>query len=195
MKRRLKTSGGERVIVKNVLIETCKLIGLNDMVQYLNGKNDVCDEEELSDLLVAINMAINNISANYINVCKRVSVSSVNGQIKFSKLSDKSIIQIKKVLKNNLPIKFKVHSDGIEVDNGKYEVVYSFFPDSVYLKDEIDYFPQLNELLLAYAVVAEYLFLKGQIDDAYVWDKRFKALMLSIQRPTRNITLPKRRWW
>ena len=183
------------VVVKNVLIEACKLVGLSDVVEYLNGKSDTCDEEELGDLLVAINMAINNISANYINVCKRVSVGSVNGQIKFSKISDKSIIQIKKVLKNNLPVKFKVHSDGIEVDNGDYEVVYSFFPDSVYLKDEIDYFPQLNELLLAYAVVAEYLFLKGQIDDAYVWDKRFKASMLSIQRPTRNITLPKRRWW
>lgn len=183
------------MIVKNILIEASKLLGLNDMLQYLNNKCETCDEDELSSLVVATNMAINNISANYINVCNRVKVSSTNGQIKFSKISDKSIIQIKKVLKNNLPIKFKVHSDCIEVDNGEYEVVYSFFPDSVYLKDEIDYFPQLNELLFAYAVVAEYLFLKGQIDDAYVWDKRFKASMLSIQRPTRNITIPKRRWW
>ena len=65
----------------------------------------------------------------------------------------------------------------------------------VTINDSVDYFGKLSELLFAYAVTAEYLFLKGQIDDAYMWDKRFKSSILSIQRPTKNIVMPKRRWW
>lgn len=184
------------MIVKKILKCASELVEDSDLVKYFDGdKTTTIDESEVQKMVTALNMAISNVSANYINVCNRVKVKSVDKFIKLSNISSEPIIQIKKVLYRGEPIKFKVHSDSIEVGDGEYEIVYSYFPNSVGVDDAITYFPQLNELTFAYEVVAEYLFLKGQIDDAYVWDKRFKASILSIQRPCRNIILKKKRWW
>ncbi len=181
--------------VKSVIKNSAKLLELYDVVDALESGENIDSNEDVETLLLATNMAINNVASNYINVCDKKKVEVAVGAIKFSDISDNPIIQIKKVLRNDLPIKFRVHSDAIEVENGVCEIVYSYFPPSVELNDNFAYFPTLNELLFSYAVVSEYLFLKGQIDDAYVWDKRFKASLLSIQRPCRNIVLPKKRWW
>lgn len=181
--------------VKSVIKNSAKLLELYDVVEDIETKEDVSSNEEIEAFVLATNMAINDVASNYINVCGKKRIDATNGSIKFSEISDNPIIQIKKVLRNNLPIKFRVHSDAIEVEKGVCEIVYSYFPPSVDMDDDFTYFPTLNELLFSYAVVSEYLFLKGQIDDAYVWDKRFKASLLSIQRPCRNIVLPKKRWW
>lgn len=184
------------MIVKKILKCASELIEDEELTKYFDGNEDTqIDESEAQKMLTALNMAISNVSANYINVCDRVRAKSESGFIKFNEISSHPIIQIKKVLYRGEPIKFKVHSDSIEVGTGEYEIVYSYFPNTVNLDETITYFPQLNELTFAYEVVAEYLFLKGQIDDAYVWDKRFKASILSIQRPCRNIILKKKRWW
>ncbi|MBE5738283.1 MAG: hypothetical protein E7354_00910 [Clostridiales bacterium] len=182
--------------VKEVIKKSANILELSDVVDYLNSvKESLEDTKELDDLIVATNMAINNISANYISVCERKKISSNDGIVYFSDLTYKPVIQVKKVLKDGKPIRFRVHNDCIELGEGQYEIVYSYFPDIVTMSDDIDYFPQLSELIFSYSVVAEYLFLKGQIDDAYMWDKRFKSCLLSIKRPCRNIMLPKRRWW
>lgn len=184
------------MVVKNVLRYVAELLENSELAKYFLEENEASlDEEEVEKLLISINMAISNVSANYINVCARTKVKSDDGFIKFSQVSTLPIIQIKKVLKGGEPVKFRIHSDAIEVGRGEYEIVYSYFPNSVGIDDNITFFPQLNELTFAYEVVAEYLFLKGQIDDAYAWDKRFKASILSIQRPCRNVVLKKRRWW
>ena len=182
--------------VKNVLKTVSSLLTMSEMVDYFNGENDEgFDKQILDDLVMAINMAVGNVAANYISVNDKKTVNIKDGYVLFSDITDRPIIQIKKVKSGTVSKKFRVHNDGIELENGEYEIIYSYFPDMLTLDDNIDYFPSLSEMLLAYAVAAEYLFLKGQIDDAYVWDKRFKASLLSLQRPARNIIIPKRRWW
>lgn len=182
--------------VKNIIKSSAKLLELYDICEYMeSGEKDDLFDAEINALLLSTNMAISNVASNYINVCKKKKIEAKDSKIKLSDISENPIIQIKKILRNNAPIKFRVHTDVVEVENGECEVVFSYFPPSVNLEDNISYFPQLNELLFSYAVVAEYLFLKGQVDDAYMWDKRFKASLLSIQRPCKNIILPKKRWW
>ncbi len=182
--------------VKNVLKIVVGLLGLNGLTPYFSGESVGSDDmQELDNLIVATNMAIGNIAANYLPVYDKYKATIKDDNIKFSSITSRAIIQIKKVTRNGERVDFRVHNDSMELTSGECEILYSYFPDMVTLNDSIDYFGKLNELLFGYAVAAEYLFLKGQIDDAYVWDKRFKASMLSIQRPSKNIIMPKRRWW
>lgn len=184
------------ISIKNVLKCVAGLISLNDILPYFNGEDiGVDDMKEIDNLVVATNMAIGNIAANYFPVYDKVKAMVSNDNIKFSKITNKPIIQIKRVTRSGEKIDFRVYNDSLEVSSGECEILYSYFPDTVTINDSVDYFGKLSELLFAYAVTAEYLFLKGQIDDAYMWDKRFKSSILSIQRPTKNIVMPKRRWW
>ena len=182
--------------IKNVLKIVIGLLGLNDLTSYFDGES-VGDNEmqELDNLVVATNMAIGNIAANYLPVYDKCKATIKDGNIKFSNITNKVVIQIKKVTRNGERLDFRVYNDSMDVDSGECEILYSYFPDMVTINDSIGYFGKLNEMLFGYAVASEYLFLKGQIDDAYMWDKRFKAGVLSIQRPSKNIVMPKRRWW
>ena len=84
---------------------------------------------------------------------------------------------------------------GVKVDKvGDYFVEYSYFPNKVSINDDIDYYLKLNELTFAMGVVGEYYYLKGAIDDACMWDKRFKSSMFNLLRPKRSVSIPARRW-
>ena len=60
--------------------------------------------------------------------------------------------------------------------------------------DEINYYTKMNVSLFALGVVAEYLFIKGDIEEAYTWDKKFKQSLMGVLRFKRSLVLPKRRW-
>ncbi len=189
-------NGGDVVLVKDVIISACKLIGLNDLCVYLNGESDVLqDESELSDMVVAVNMASNNIATNYIELKDSISIDMDREYILLNDLTDRVILSIKSVKRNGVNTWFKVCHDRLRVPKGKLEVEYTYFPDNVSLDDSIDYYSRINPMLFAQAVVAEYLFIKGEIDDAYMWDKRFKYNILNILRPRRIVGLPARRWY
>ena len=184
------------IVVKNVLKTVVGLLGLNGLTPYFSGESIDSDEmQELDNLVVATNMAVGNIAANYLPVYDKCKLVVKDGSVKFSSITDRAIIKIKKVTRNGEKIDFRVHNDSMELESGECEILYSYFPNMVTINDNIEFFGKLNEMLFGYAVAAEYLFLKGQIDDAYMWDKRFKASVLSIQRPSKNIVIPKRRWW
>ena len=74
-------------------------------------------------------------------------------------------------------------------------IEYSYFPSEVSIDSDINYYTKVNTLTFAMGVVGEYLFLKGNIDEGAIWDKRFKQSLFSCVRPKRSIVMPKRRWY
>lgn len=188
------------MIVKNIVKKTIELLGLKDLLVYFDSDNSDIDNsviEEIENFVIAVNMANNNIASNYIELVTTSKVLSVsNKKIPYSQITDRSIIEIKKVTDSSgNDINYKLDVDGLCVDLSSVIVEYSYFPDMVSIDDEINYYTKVNELLFAQAVAGEYLFIKGDIDDAYMWDKRFKQSIFGVLRPKRKVTIPARRWY
>ena len=53
---------------------------------------------------------------------------------------------------------------------------------------------KVDERLVAYGAIAEYMFLTGMYDEASMWDKRYKDLIQTTLYPNRSIRIPQRRW-
>ena len=105
------------------------------------------------------------------------------------------IIEIKNVTNvNGSPIKYKITNAGIELKVNKAIIKYSYFPKDIVVTDDIDYYTKINEYIMAQGVISEYLFLKGDFEESYIWDKRFKNSIISLMRPKRNIVTPAKRW-
>lgn len=188
------------MVVKNIIKIAIDLLGLRDLISYFEDGVDVSTlddsiTDEIESFVIAINMANNNIASNYIELVDTVSVSSNADTIPYTEITDKSIIEIKKVKnKNNVEVEYKVLPSGIKTDEKNFIIEFSYFPKMLNIDDEINYYTKVNELLFAHAVASEYLFLKGDIDDAYMWDRRFKQSMFGVLRPKKNIKIPARRW-
>jgi len=183
--------------VKEILKNTASILNLKNIKNYLEGNLDASDDilEEVSNLMLAVNMTNNTIAANYFELVDSIEINNKNEIIAFSKLTNKEVIEIKKVMNlDGEELNFKVTPMGVETVKGNLCIVFSYFPQSVEIGDEINYYTRINSLVFSMGVASEYLFLKGSIDDAYMWDKRFKSNLFSLSRPKRNVKIPARRW-
>jgi hypothetical protein len=99
----LKIFGDSSMIVKNIIINACELMNKKDVISYLKGETELNEEieEVLNDLMVAVNMANNSIASNYIPIKNVVKLKNSQGMILFKNMSDKDILEIYSIKKNN----------------------------------------------------------------------------------------------
>ena len=185
------------MLVKNIVCKAAKILSLNDVCEYLNSDDEslyLDVKEDIENMVLAVNMVSSNIASNYIELIGKISLNNNSSILSFDSISNKSIIEIKNVFLNGKKTDFKVLPEGVKTACGDIEIFFSYFPDEVDISDEISCYTKLNELTFAQGVAGEFLFLKGAIDDAYMWDKKFKNSIFNLLRPKRNITIPQRRW-
>ena len=187
--------------VKDIILDVCKLLGYNELIIYLdNNSNLEIDNSSLQDLNLielAVNMTNNIIASNYIELLDDCDIVPKDNKVLFSQITTKNIIEIKNVKDmNGCEVDYSINSSGIVLDSSstKLKITYSYFPSSVTVNDDIDYYLKMNSLLFAEGVVSQYLFLKGDTENACAWDKRFKNSLFVLLRPKRNIIMPSKRW-
>lgn len=180
--------------VVKIIKDAAKMLGVKDVVESINGED--FENEEVQNFLVATNIVNNNIAANYIELINFIEVETSNGVIDIKDLTKNEILNIKSIkrCKDGLVATFKIRGDKIMIEDGCYVVEYSYFPSDLEIADEITYYTKINDMIFAQGVVAEYLFLKGDIQEAHNWDSKFKNIMRGTLRPRRNISMPQRRW-
>ena len=187
------------MLVKEIIRTSAEYLDMKNIIKFIDGEIESNEEilDDINNFVLAVNMVNNSIASSYIELVGSILLTpNINNQISYKDISEKSIIEIKKVTGNNgEEIKFKITPDGVVVDkNSLCEIEYSYFPSRVDLSGEIDYYTRLNDMTFAMGVVAEYLYIKGNIDDAYSWDKKFKNTIFNLLRPRRNIVLPNKGW-
>lgn len=184
--------------VKNIMRSAAEILALNDVVQYLDGELDVSDDitENINQLILAVNMVNNTIASSYIELLGEAKVKSVGTVLPYSSITDKAIIEIKSVVgSSNEKVSYKILPEGLLINYvGECKIEYSFFPDKLTITSDVDYYLKINEITFAMGVVGEYLYIKGDVNDAYMWDKRFKNSIFNTLRPRRSVVLPARRW-
>lgn len=182
--------------VRKILKNVATFLQLSDILGFLNqtqtGTLEIMSEVNL--LVSCVNFVNNLIATDYIKLVKtkELTVSS-NYEIKFENITTDEILGILSVKTvNGDKIPFVLTNTGVAVNySGKVNIKYAYFPQDVELNGSVnDYKTKMNERIFAYGVAGEYLFIKGNIDDASMWDTRFKRALLNITRPTSSIKMP-----
>ena len=188
------------MLAKNVIKYVANYLNLNNILNsvLLDGENELTkqDEAEINTLLCCLNLVINQVATEYINLKNTIKISSISGKIYYSSLSNNVVVDVLKVTKNGVPIKFEVCADHIKTESGDLEVEFVYQPSScssVLSNIDFENF-KINERVLSYGVVAEYCFLNGNYDDAAIWDNRFKNSLSNLNRARREIKIKQRLW-
>lgn len=182
--------------VKKILKNVAIYLQLTDVYDFLvNNKSATLDLMTEVDLLVScVNFVNNLIATDYIKLVKtkELTVSS-NYEIKFENISTEEmlgVLSIRTMSGDKIP--FVLTNTGVAINySGKVKIKYAYFPNEVELTGSVnDYKTKINERIFAYGVASEYLFIKGNIDDASMWDTRFKRALLNLTRPMSSIKMP-----
>lgn len=187
------------MLVRDIIKICGEFLELKDIVKYVENKEEVAEEieSEINLFLLAVNMVNSSIASSYIELVDYKKLQpNVDKKIFYKDIDKRGVVEVKKITtESGIKIEYKAMPDCIVLDNNNSCLVeYSYLPSKVDFNSEIDYYVKLNSYIFAMGVVAEFLYIKGNIDDAYMWDKKFKNSMFNLLRPKRNIVLPERRW-
>ena len=186
--------------VNNILKTSAIMLQLSGVEQVLKTCDEVTEvkNKDLELLKDCVNIVCNSIATDYLPLTERRLIKVSNSKLKWVDLSDKQIFKILSVKDNyGCKLRYKIVGDGIEVDcSGYISIVFSYFPAEYTYNDTIDIFGcNITERVFAMGVVAEYLFIVGNSDDAVVWQDRYAKAMQSAMRNSKEVIMPKRRWW
>ncbi len=173
-----------------------QLKDIEEIFRY-NDKIEDFDNDDLELLVSCVNLVCNAIATDYIPLVSSRKVNNDTGCIPYNNIADRQIYKILKVLDGfGDKINYKITGEGIECAKGNCEIIYSYFPKDYSCNDRIeDFWSDLTERVFAMGVVSEYLYIRGNSDDASMWESRFKTTMRNIVRPRQEVVMHKRRWW
>lgn len=189
------------MLVKDIVNKASEILELKNACEYLKSILDEPSEkiqngvkDELNLLINAVNLVNVKIATNYIELIDVSRISNVSDVLPYLTITSKNIIDIKSVRKNGLKVPFRVSPMGLITEKGALEIEYAYYPEDVDVTDDIRYDKGVNLTTFATGVVAEYLYIKGDAEEGYIWENKFKNYMDGATRQRRNITLKSRRW-
>lgn len=156
---------------------------------------DFSDAKKDLELLTECgNIVYSEIAGEYLPLYSSQSFKNETGVTEFKDFN-KNVVEINSVADlNGNKLYFKTYPQSLTTLRGSIIVSFSYLPDKVKIDDALDYYKgRLDERVIAYGICAEYAVIKGLLNDAAYFDKKYKDGLLST-RKKKNISIPPRRW-
>ena len=155
------------------------------------------EEQKEIDLLVrCLNLVVGEICCDYIPLVEREIVEVENGKFEFSKL--KKIAMEILAIRNEAgdKVRCKLNPSFVALENGKYEIEYSFVPEALTLEDDMPaFYCRVADRVFAYGVAMEYSLLSSLYDEMDIWQTRFRDGLEIATKKHSEKRLPRRGWF
>ncbi|MCL2540361.1 MAG: hypothetical protein FWE53_02895 [Firmicutes bacterium] len=155
-------------------------------------------KQELETLIRALNMIVQDIAYAYLSLIEVEKLAAVNGEIEYASFSKPVIEVIKVSAADGSTLKFKSNTYGLSLVSGAADVTvkYAYAPEVLTELNDIvpNFGGKLSLDAISYGISAEFMFMNGILDDARMWEERFKQNLFNARKLRREVSLPKRRW-
>ena len=160
--------------VKEVMLTAATELGIVDDVRAYIDEGNEKGKKQAELLLECFNLVENELALDYLPLVKKESYIPQAGKVFYTQFSS-PVARILSV-ENGFgeEIEFRVFATYLEVDATVVNVRYAYAPTEKTMSGESDYQFAASERLLAFGMAAEYLAALGLLEEASVWDKKYK---------------------
>ena len=181
--------------LSQILVLSAHMLDDGDLATACGGVVDASQQDKVNLLISCANQVNSILATDYVHIFKTKTISSTNGKISMSSIDSNGIVGICYVKQGGVDVDWEIVDGALSTVSGSVKIKYMSQPTTLSnLTDLVNDFPQLSARILAYGVTAEYLFIKGNIEDAESWNIRFKSAINGIQR-SKNLVMHTRRWY
>jgi hypothetical protein len=186
--------------VKEIIETSLVLLGRNELLETSlfdeNATNEITDaqQKEIDFLVRCFNLIYKETSADYLPLFYEEKIIFKNGQFEFNLLTQ-SILDVYRLYDDNdNNILYKLFSNYIKANTNSANIIYSFMPDDLNFDDDTLFAGKLLPQVLAYGVAREYCLIRGEHNEADIWEKRYKDGIKMAMRKKSEIKLKPRKW-
>lgn len=185
--------------VKNIVKKVLLMLQNDTLYNKMFVDNPTFTQEETTELnliVSCVNLIQQHISTNYFNLIDTVEINNNLDVLPYSKITDKQIFKILKIKdKNGNIINFVTNPTGIVTNKGEIVIKYSYFANDVTLSDKITVFGiGVSERTFLFGVLGEYNFVKGNFDEAKIWEEKFASEMEQLKSSCKLANTSGRYW-
>jgi len=149
----------------------------------------------LRQLLICANLVITEVASYYLPLRARQTIkTTANGSITFARFRHRRVVDLIRVTKGGSSVRYERRPDRIVLPRGTYEIEYTYLPPTLRLEDRQPFAHKIGARILALGTVCEYCIINSMLDEAVMWDKRYRDAVLAAAMPKREVRLPRRRW-
>jgi len=145
-------------------------------------------------LLTCANLVMSEAAAYYfpLRAVQRVVVSGE--MIEFSAFENRVIDVIRVTAVSGAPARFERRATRIELPDGEYTVEYTYLPLRLGLEDPLPFGHKIGARILALGTACEYCIVNSMLEEAAMWDKRYRDAITAAAQPKSEARLARRRW-
>lgn len=156
--------------------------------------DDVCEESPLGvKILAAMRDAISEVSKIFPVLMKK-TVTSTDGKIKRSSVSNNGTLDVKSVTADGKPVEYTVDYDGIHIGvPGTYVVTYSPEIADILVGSDLPVAPEVGLGMMMQLVARNYCMICGRMEEAAVYDSRYNDCVEQV-RLKRKARIPARKF-
>lgn len=181
--------------VKDIVQYAADEIGVGSEVnRYLSGTADAEGERMAQNLLSCFNMVENEVALDYLPLYADETKTATQGKILYSAFSHTPVHIVRIEDGKGEKVKYKLFSDHIAIADGDFKVYYAYQPQKKALNGNSDFTLSCSERLLVVGTVAEYYLRAGLLEEATLWDRRYKDALAAEVGVSRSKTMRVRRW-
>jgi len=152
------------MIIKFILTSVARILGLEG-------------EDELTNLLVYLNLAVANIASNHRELLHEQEFITTDGIIPLSKF-EKPFLYAKSVRQNGINVTSELSTKVLNVPRGRVVVTYAYVP----ILESMDTNPfDLPDVALEYGTLTEYAFAMGMFTEGKVWNAKLGDMLFSAK--------------
>ncbi len=182
--------------IRDIVRNSALMLGRSDVVKYLDETNDASVETlETVNLLTSLcTLVIDELSATYIPLIKKETMSSLNDKYAYNQFNEKVVKIIAVYDTDGKKVDYTQDNFYVYVNKNKCVIEYQYAPKNYGLEDKIGYSEKdISVSALAYGVVAEYCITQGQFEQAVMHHKRYVDSIAEICMP-KNKRIKARSW-
>lgn len=169
--------------IKDIIKKCAQLSNRDDIASAINEANILSEitntslKNDIIKLIQYYNFVLENIYENYINIEETDQlISDESNRIYFNSFKYKPIKIIKVTDLNNKNIYCSIHSEYIETNSpySDFRITYYYTPAPAFeLNENLSLPYNLNERVICYGIVSEFLASKDQYDKSEFWKNKF----------------------
>ncbi len=182
--------------VKDVIISALNILGRSGLAASLaDGDELTAEERETVDtLLYCFNATEDEVARNYMPLFAREELSSPDGEYFYASFINPPV-KIKRVTAAGAAAEYELFPQYMAVNAKKITVEYEYAPSKKRLEGSSDFGGEVGEYLLALGAASEYCLINGEIEEAELWENKYRREIDRAQRKLPSCgSVPPRRW-